>query len=362
LLTEEQNIFKNQLEAINNWLNSISKEVSDLANKNNKIKESFNEVYKGDLSTLLKDVDKFQTTLLNIREKISKVTQKNKRFESLKKLIFINEEEHESLINKIKSQYSLQKTKLEQDWNNFTDFEKNDDLNDAQKEIMENLLQDLSVEVIIEFNESNFYEKIYHCINGAVWRVKNNLQAQKDYFKINDIDSFYDFLENNFLEVCESNNGLDTERLTKLFFDSNEQKDYINVYPILKYDGKDLNKISVGQKGTVYLKLKLATEAFSKPIIFDQPEDDLDNEFIMNNLINLFKELKKYRQVIIVTHNANLVINADAEQVIVATNDKGKLKYLSGSLENELINKKICQILEGGELAFEKRRRKYKIQ
>jgi hypothetical protein len=362
LLTEEQSIFKNQLEVINNWLNNISKEVSDLTDKNTKIKESFNEVYKGDLSTLLKDVDKFQTVLLNIREKISKVTQKNKRFESLKKLIFISEEDKESLINKIRSQYSLQKTKLEQDWKNFTDFEKNDDLNDVQKEIMENLLQDLSVEVLIEFNETSFYEKIYHCINGAVWRVKNNLKAQKEYFEIDDIDSFYNFLENKFLEVCESNNGLDTERLTKLFFDSNEQKDYINVYPILKYDGKDLNKISVGQKGTVYLKLKLATEAFSKPIIFDQPEDDLDNEFIMNNLINLFKELKKYRQVIIVTHNANLVINADAEQVIVATNDKGKLKYLSGSLENELINKKICQILEGGELAFEKRRRKYKIQ
>lgn len=362
LLSEDENIFTNQIEAINNWLNKINKEVSELTDKNKEIKESFNQVYKGDLSTLLKDVDKFQTALINIREKINSVTQKIKRYESLKQLIFINEEDRESLIKKIKTQYSLQKNKLLQDWRNFTDFEKNEDLNDAQKEIMENLLQDLSVEAVIEFDENCFYEKIYHCINGAVWRVKNNLEAQKNYFKINDIDTFYNFLENRFLEVCESNNGLDTQRLTKIFFDSKERKDYINVYPVLKYAGKDLNKISVGQKGTVYLKLKLATEAFSKPIIFDQPEDDLDNEFIMNNLINLFKELKKYRQVIIVTHNANLVINADAEQIIVATNDKGKLKYLSGSLENNLINKKICQILEGGELAFEKRRRKYKIE
>lgn len=128
----------------------------------------------------------------------------------------------------------------------------------------------------------------------------------------------------------------------------------------MKYQGKDLNKISVGQKGTVYLKMMLATEAFSKPIIFDQPEDDLDNEFIMSNLIDLFKDLKKYRQVIIVTHNANLVINADAEQIIIANNDKGKLKYISGSLENENINNKICEILEGGKIAFEKRRNKYK--
>jgi predicted ATPase len=103
----------------------------------------------------------------------------------------------------------------------------------------------------------------------------------------------------------------------------------------------------------------LATEAFSKPIIFDQPEDDLDNEFIISNLISLFKELKLYRQVIIVTHNANLVVNADAEQVIVASNNDGNLSYVSGSLENSSINSKICKILEGGKRAFEKRRNKY---
>ncbi len=79
----------------------------------------------------------------------------------------------------------------------------------------------------------------------------------------------------------------------------------------------------------------------------------------MQNLISLFKELKQYRQVIIVTHNANLVVNADAEQIIVAANLDGKLSYLSGSLENSNINYKICKILEGGEIAFEKRRRKY---
>ncbi|MDY3548935.1 hypothetical protein PG291_10005 [Riemerella anatipestifer] len=115
----------------------------------------------------------------------------------------------------------------------------------------------------------------------------------------------------------------------------------------------------MGQKGTMYLKMKLATEAFSKPIIFDQPEDDLDNEFIINNLIGLFKELKKYRQIIIITHNANLVVNADAEQIIVAKNDNDKLSYISGSLENPNINKHIYKILEGGEQAFKNRERKY---
>ena len=127
----------------------------------------------------------------------------------------------------------------------------------------------------------------------------------------------------------------------------------------MKYKGKNLDKISIGQKGTVYLKMKLATEAFSKPIVFDQPEDDLDNQFIIKELVDLFKELKKYRQVIIITHNANLVINADAEQVIIAKNDNERLKYYCGSLENSNINKQICEILEGGKEAFEKREQKY---
>ena len=85
----------------------------------------------------------------------------------------------------------------------------------------------------------------------------------------------------------------------------------------------------------------------------------MDNQFIIKELVDLFKELKKYRQVIIITHNANLVINADAEQVIIAKNDNERLKYYCGSLENSNINKQICEILEGGKEAFEKREQKY---
>jgi len=68
---------------------------------------------------------------------------------------------------------------------------------------------------------------------------------------------------------------------------------------------------------------------------------------------------KKYRQVIIATHNANLVVNADAEQVIIAKNDSEKLSYVSGSLENHEIRSKICDVLEGGKEAFRKREQKY---
>jgi predicted ATPase len=64
--------------------------------------------------------------------------------------------------------------------------------------------------------------------------------------------------------------------------------------------------------------MKLATDPFGSPFIFDHPEDDLDNEFIVNDLIPNFRKIKKYRQVIIATNNANLVVNADAEQIVRA--------------------------------------------
>ena len=79
---------------------------------------------------------------------------------------------------------------------------------------------------------------------------------------------------------------------------------------------------------------------------------------IMNELVPLIREAKKSRQIIMSTHNANLVVNADAEQIIVAQLDQGK-GYISGSIENGEINKNIRDILEGGEEAFKRRERKY---
>lgn len=130
----------------------------------------------------------------------------------------------------------------------------------------------------------------------------------------------------------------------------------------MTYQEKDLQRISVGQRGTFYLCLKLATESFSTPFLFDQPEDDLDNEFIIKNLIPIFREVKKYRQVIIVTHNANFVVNADSDQIVVATNQNEVLSYEAGALEDLAIRERICDILEGGKKAFLNREQRYGIR
>ena len=357
---QKEQIFKLQLEKIEELLKSIEEHFISLNQEKERIKNEFSQFYTGDLTTLLKDVDKYQSELSLISDKIERVNEAIEKKRNLIKVIFEDIENQLSLISKIKAEYNKQEKSILEDWEKFKNIEQREDLNPQQKKIMQTLLQDLDIEAVTEFNKEAFYNEIYHCINGAGWRIKNNQKAQEEYFGINDLDSFFNFLKEKYLEAS-SINGIHRDVLRATLFNEEYRQKYIKVYPILKYKGKNLDKISIGQKGTVYLKMKLATEAFSKPIIFDQPEDDLDNQFIIKELVDLFKELKKYRQVIIITHNANLVINADAEQVIIAKNDNERLKYSCGSLENSNINKQICEILEGGKEAFEKRERKYRF-
>ena len=136
--------------------------------------------------------------------------------------------------------------------------------------------------------------------------------------------------------------------------------DYIRVQAIAKLKQIPTNKLSVGKRGTLLLKIYLATASVKQIFVIDQPEDNLDNQFIMNQLVPMLREIKKTRQIILSTHNANLVVNADAEQVIVAQLDQTENKgYISGGIENSIINIKIKEILEGGEDAFKKRESKY---
>ena len=99
-------------------------------------------------------------------------------------------------------------------------------------------------------------------------------------------------------------------------------------------------------------------DADDRALIIDQPEENLDPKSIFDELVGLFLIAKAKRQVIMVTHNANLVVNTDADQIIVAHAGplpRGRLppmSYLSGGLENENIRRAVCDILEGGEMAF----------
>ena len=150
----------------------------------------------------------------------------------------------------------------------------------------------------------------------------------------------------------------------------------------VEYDGDNLKDMSPGKRSFVVLKLLLDFSDKKSPILIDQPEDNLDNRAIYSDLVRYIRKKKKDRQIILVTHNPNIVVGADSEEVIIANqngknapNEDGiKFQYLCGSLENskERINDEaiprlyrcgvrehVCDILEGGENAFKDRENKY---
>lgn len=145
--------------------------------------------------------------------------------------------------------------------------------------------------------------------------------------------------------------------------------DHISVRYEISYDNVDIRKLSPGTRGIVLLLLYLALDdSDDRPLIIDQPEENLDPKSVYDELVALFISAKTKRQVIMVTHNANLVINTDADQVIVAEagpHSSGGLppiSYIAGGLEDAKIRESVCDILEGGEVAFRERARRLRVR
>ncbi len=144
---------------------------------------------------------------------------------------------------------------------------------------------------------------------------------------------------------------------------------HITISYSIRYNGTDISKLSPGTRGIVLLLLYLALDkADDRPLIIDQPEENLDPQSIFEELVNLFTEAKSRRQVIMITHNANLVINTDADQIIVANvgphaaDALPPITYLAGGLEREDIRTLVCDVLEGGEPAFRERARRLRVR
>lgn len=144
--------------------------------------------------------------------------------------------------------------------------------------------------------------------------------------------------------------------------------DQIQLNYEIEYDGVEIRKLSPGTRGIVLLLLYLdLDDADDRPLIIDQPEENLDPKSVFDELVGLFVDTKSKRQVIMVTHNANLVINTDADQVIIAdagphpAGELPPISYASGGLENAAIRTSVCDILEGGEPAFQERARRLRV-
>lgn len=309
--------------------------------------------YKGDISTLLSSVQGYKDQELANERELLVLKEENRKLEVLAK------EGFKKVGEKICESLREYKKAVEDQWVRFKAGVGSDV--QVRQKLVKKILDEnqLNVRVQLGVDLMAFVDELYneHKLDGRKYRKDKIL----DILKIHSIDDYFDFIcQKNDWNVfsAEIENDLRSRLLEVLF---KKFPAFIRHDIVVEANGRPLNKLSHGQQGTVYLRLQIAANLFSETIVYDQPEDDLDNQFITQELIDLFRTIKKYRQVIIVSHNANLVVNSDSEQIIVAKNEGGMLSYESGSLEDPIIQKKVCDILEGGRDAFNRRWQRYRV-
>lgn len=187
--------------------------------------------------------------------------------------------------------------------------------------------------------------------------IENNLKSVKEIL----LDIYYDKytgteLDGHFINLIK---GLTQEQINniELLYPEDEIE---MTYKSASGQFKPLSIASAGQKTTAILTFILSFG--TAPLVLDQPEDDLDNHLVYSLIVDKIKEIKQRRQVIVVTHNANIPVNGDAEYVISMSSDTRNLKIQAeGTIEKKDVKNEICEVMEGGIEAFRIRSRRYDI-
>jgi ABC-type lipoprotein export system ATPase subunit len=200
--------------------------------------------------------------------------------------------------------------------------------------------------------------------------VLEELRAEYDFGKADDAIAFVEkittYLQHDMRSAQQGKMNIASQ--LRKHVELKQLYDYLWSFPYLepeyslKLDGKDLGRLSPGERGTLLLVFYLLVDKGSKPIIVDQPEENLDSQTVYRLLIPVIKEVKKRRQIIMVTHSPNIAVVCDAEQIIHAFIDranKNQVVYTMGSIESPQINKYLVDVLEGTRPAFDNRGSKY---
>lgn len=225
-----------------------------------------------------------------------------------------------------------------------------------EKEIEKINLNQNSLELSIEFkgNKEIFLEKLKESFRGSGVN-------QDSYIKISEkFSDFVSFLMDVLLNQSKITYELITDqqllKIKKII--QEEYDELINIRTPnqieIKYHGKPIAKHSIGQRASA-LVLFILSQKDNNLIMIDQPEDDLDNQVIYNEIITKIKERKPEVQFVFATHNANIPVLGDSEQVIAVTYNEDNLEAKTGSIDNKEIQNKIVDIMEGGHEAFNKR-------
>ncbi len=303
------------LERSNYQLAGIEREITDLEREKKEITNKIEGFSYGDID---KNIEEFKN---QINKELSKI---NSAFEEISK----NHEE----VKPITIKYRLNEDIFE---GVFEDFDKwvDEGFNTQkhQSKIKE-YLKEIELKNAIDMQHAGFIEKLYGSID--------NKKA-----------AFYETMK----DIFDREIHFQIYRILILKHLRNVEK-----YKIFKvrYDKRALNETSFGQKCTAVLVVLLSLG--NNPIIIDEPEAHLDSALIANYLVTLIKKQKQKRQIIFATHNANFVLNADAELIIQLKNENNKIVVQSFMIESDAYKEDLLK-LEGGEKAFKDRERKYGI-
>lgn len=352
------NTFKDTVE-IDSLISSAqefkNKVISYLEILGNKIQAHFNELknQKSEIESKLKEFQMVDTSLN------SQLLSYNEQIKNLD-----NQISQIQLLSSKKTNAEKQRDKLQSDL-----FEIIKEIQELYTTAPQELSQSLSLGIV---DEKNIKLTLQNFINFDVLDFfdKRKLANASDSVKlITQSPNTFNWGETDAL-IEEFKTLLESD--ASIFVKKNEAIDVIfdivnKIFPLkldLIYGSDSLTSMSPGMRGVVLLQVLLKTQNTQSPILLDQPEDDLDNNTIAEVLVPLIKEVASNRQVILVTHNANLVVLTDADEVIVAErNDSDfNVKYHHGPLENDDIKNSITTLLEGGKDAFKLREKRYDFE
>ncbi|GAA7800794.1 PHP-associated domain-containing protein [Helicobacter pylori] len=304
------------LERANYQLAGIEREITDLKRE---IEEITNKIKGFSYEDIDKNIEEFKD---QINKELSKI---NSAFEEISK-------KHKEEVKLITIKCRLNEDIFE---GVFEDFDKLVDkgfnIQRHQSKIKE-YLKEIELKDTIGMQHAGFIEKLYGSID--------NKKA-----------AFYETMK----DIFDREIHFQIYRLLILKHLRNVEK--YKIFEV-RYDKRALNETSFGQKCTAVLVVLLSLG--NNPIIIDEPEAHLDSALIANYLVTLIKKQKQKRQIIFATHNANLVLNADAEQIIQLKNENNKIVAQSFMIESDDYKEDLLK-LEGGEKAFKDRERKYGI-
>lgn len=338
------------------WVDFIKKQKKDVFEKMNKVDEKIKEITDSEIFIKGNSFKDNNEVLSKKDSDLQKEKQKNNTIEKI-----------ESEISKLQESLNNCKNDI------FVSFSKYKTLANELSEKLQMQKKDVEIKSNVHLLYKDFFKLVLESIN----RTRKENQKYEDYETISP-SSREELISNLFYGIINDEIILKKQFhqvLTDLF-----SNNYYTISYDVTYDNDSFEKMSEGKKAFIVLRLLLDFDDSVCPIIIDQPEDDLDNRAIYDQLVKYLKEQKKERQIILATHNPNVVVGADAELVIVANQngidslnqDNLQFEYYGNSIEDTFENKDcdtillskgirehICEILEGGNLAFQIREKKY---